>query len=111
VTKPFDASLNALVEAGPADWVNFLAPKAGLAPGPAEVLDTDLSVTAQADKAFRLAGPSAAVLHVELEGNPFGSDNAAVEAAIRAIQDPARLTRMETRLLHAASWDDLLATP
>jgi hypothetical protein len=70
VSKPYDASLNALIEAGPADWVNFLAPKAGLTPDPAEVLDTDLSVTAQADKAFRLAGPPAAILHVELEGNP-----------------------------------------
>jgi predicted transposase YdaD len=68
--KPFDASLNALIDAGPADWVNYLAPKAGLVPGPAEALDTDLSVTAQADKAFRLFGPPATILHIELEGNP-----------------------------------------
>ncbi|MBX9583334.1 MAG: hypothetical protein K2X87_23780 [Gemmataceae bacterium] len=70
MSKPFDATLNALIDARLADWVAFLAPKVGLAPGPAEVLDTDLSVTAQADKAFRLAGPPAAVLHLELEANP-----------------------------------------
>ncbi len=70
MSKPFDATLNSLIDAGPADWVALLAPRAGLAPGPAEVVDTDLSVTAQADKVFRLAGPPAALLHVELEANP-----------------------------------------
>jgi len=66
--KPYDASLNALIDAGPADWVRLLAPRVGLTPGPAEPVDTDLSVTAQSDKAFRLVGPPAAILHIELEG-------------------------------------------
>ncbi|HYH65584.1 MAG TPA: hypothetical protein VD866_12880 [Urbifossiella sp.] len=65
--KPYDASLNALIDAGPADWVRLLAPRVGLTPGPTEPVDTDLSVTAQSDKAFRLSGPPAAILHVELE--------------------------------------------
>jgi predicted transposase YdaD len=33
-------------------------------------VDTDLSVTAQSDKAFRLTGPPAAILHVELQSTP-----------------------------------------
>lgn len=65
--KPYDASLNALIDAGPADWVRLLAPRVGLTPGPAEPVDTDLSVTAQSDKAFRLTGPPATILHIELE--------------------------------------------
>lgn len=68
--KPFDASLNALIDAGPADWVRLLAPRVGLTPGPAEPVDTDLSVTAQSDKAFRLLGPPPAILHVELQSTP-----------------------------------------
>lgn len=41
-----------------------------MVPGPAELLDTDLSVTVQADKVFRLLGPPAALIHLELEANP-----------------------------------------
>lgn len=70
MSKPFDATLNRLIDTRPADWVAFLAPRVGLVPGPAEVLDTDLSVTAQADKVFRLTGPPAALIHLELEANP-----------------------------------------
>ena len=70
MAKPFDATLNSLIDTRPADWVAFLAPRLGLTPGPAEVLDTDLSVTAQADKVFRLTGPPAALIHLELEANP-----------------------------------------
>lgn len=67
--KQFDASLNGLIDAGPADWAAFLAPRVGLPPGPAHLLDTDLSVAAQSDKAFYLPGPPAAVIHVELEAD------------------------------------------
>ena len=70
MAKPFDATLNSLIDARPQDWVSFLAPRVGLVPGPAEVLDTDLSVTAQSDKVFRLTGPPAALIHLELEANP-----------------------------------------
>jgi len=70
VAKPFDATLNNLIDARPDDWVRFLAPRAGLAPGAAEVLDTDLSITVQADKVFRIAGAQPALLHLELEANP-----------------------------------------
>src|SRR5205823_8178066 len=70
VAKPFDATLNSLIDAGYGDWVAFLAPRVGLVPGPAEMLDTDLSITVQADKVFRLTNPPAALIHLELEANP-----------------------------------------
>ena len=70
MAKPFDATLNSLIDARPEDWVAFLAPRLGLEPGPAEILDTDLSATLQADKVFRLLGPPAALIHLELEANP-----------------------------------------
>ena len=70
MAKPFDATLNSLIDARPEDWVSFLAPRLGLTPGPAEVLDTDLSATVQADKVFRLIGPPASLIQLELEANP-----------------------------------------
>ena len=70
MSKPFDATLNSLIDARPEDWVAFLAPRVGLVPGPAEVIDTDLSATVQADKVFRLLGPPATLLHLELQSNP-----------------------------------------
>jgi predicted transposase YdaD len=70
VSKPFDATLNSLIDARPEDWVAYLAPRLRLVPGPAEVLDTDLSATVQADKVFRLHGPPSTLIHLELEANP-----------------------------------------
>ena len=32
MAKPFDATLNSLIDARPEDWVSFLAPRVGLAP-------------------------------------------------------------------------------
>ena len=66
-TKTFDASLNLFADIGPADWANFFAVRAGIPPGPATPLDTDLSVTAQADKLIRIDGPAPAILHLEFE--------------------------------------------
>lgn len=69
MAKPFDAALNALIDTRPEDWAAFLAARLGIPPGPAEVIDTDLSVTAQADKLFRINGPSPALVHLELESS------------------------------------------
>lgn len=69
MSKPYDATLNALIDARPDDWAAFLAARLGLPPGPATLLDTDLSVAAQSDKAFRLAGPPPAVIHLEFESS------------------------------------------
>jgi hypothetical protein len=67
VNKPFDAGLNALIDAHLADWAAYLTARLGLPPGPAEPVDTDLSATLQADRLFRVNGPVPFVLHLELE--------------------------------------------
>jgi hypothetical protein len=67
MAKQFDASLNKLIDLRPAEWAGFFAARAGVPPGPVEVLDTDLSSTLQADKLFRVNGPTPAALHLEFE--------------------------------------------
>ena len=67
MAKSFDATLNSLIDECPGDWADFLAARAGIPTGKAEVLDTDLSATLQADRLFRIDGPAPAVLHLELE--------------------------------------------
>src|SRR3954471_4820668 len=67
MAKAFDATLNMLIDDHVGDWANFLAARAGVPPGPAVVLDTDLSATLQADRLFRVDGATPAVLHLELE--------------------------------------------
>jgi hypothetical protein len=41
----------------------------------------------------------------------FGTPDPATDSALSAITDPERLERMAGRLLKAADWSDLLATP
>ncbi len=67
MSKPFDATLKQLIDAHAADWAQFLCARLGVPCGPAEVLDTDLSATAQADKVFRLDGAAPFLLHLELD--------------------------------------------
>jgi hypothetical protein len=67
MAKVFDATLNTLIDAHLADWAAFLARRVGVPPSPATSLDTDLSATLQADRLFRIDGPTPAVLHLELE--------------------------------------------
>lgn len=67
MAKPFDATLNALIDAHVDDWVRFLAARAGTPVGPATVLDTDLSATLQADRLFRVDAAVPYAIHLELE--------------------------------------------
>lgn len=67
MTKPFDATLNTLIDAHVAEWAAFLAARAGLPSGPVQVLDTDLSASLQADRLFRVDGPIPFAIHLELE--------------------------------------------
>lgn len=69
MAKTFDATLKQLVDQFGADWTGFLCRHLGLPKGTrAEPLDADLSVASpQADKLFRLSGPAAGLLHLELE--------------------------------------------
>jgi hypothetical protein len=69
MAKPFDATLNALIDDHLADWASFLAARCGIPPGPAGALDTDLSSTLQADRLFRIDGPVPAAIHLELESS------------------------------------------
>ena len=69
MAKPFDATLNALIDARPGDWADYLAARLGLPTGPADVLDTDLSTTLQADRLFRVNAPTPFVIHLELESS------------------------------------------
>ena len=70
MAKPFDATLNALIDLRPADWANGFARLVGIPPGPHVSLDTDLATTLQADKLFRIDGERPSLLHLELEANP-----------------------------------------
>ncbi|MDY3556436.1 hypothetical protein R5W24_005602 [Gemmata sp. JC717] len=67
--KPFDATLNTLIDAHLGDWAAFLGARVGVPPGPATPLDTDLSATLQVDRLFRIDGASPAALHLELESS------------------------------------------
>ena len=67
--KPYDATLNALLSVRPEDWAAHFGRIAGIPPGPAETLDTDLATTVQSDRVFRIAGASPALLHLELESD------------------------------------------
>ncbi|WP_020471228.1 RpnC/YadD family protein [Zavarzinella formosa] len=70
MSKPFDATLNGMIDTGPDQWANRFARIAGIPPGPSVPVDTDLATTLQADKVFRFNGPSPNLLHLELEANP-----------------------------------------
>jgi hypothetical protein len=67
MAKPFDATLNAMIDSYPTDWANFISSRAGVPIGQITCLDTDLSSTLQADRLFQVDGPTRAVLHLELE--------------------------------------------
>ena len=70
MAKPFDATLNALIDINPSEWAAGFGRIAGIPPGPCTVLDTDLATSLQADKLFRIDGERPCLLHLELEANP-----------------------------------------
>ena len=64
--KPFDAATKFLTEAQPDDWVSLFS----LPIGQTQVLDADLStVTAAADRVFRVGAKEPYLLHLEFQGN------------------------------------------
>ncbi len=71
MSKPFDNTLNTLIDGTAADWAAFLAGVVNIPPGPLTdydpVRDGNLSNTAYADKVFRIEGPNPAYLHLELQ--------------------------------------------
>jgi hypothetical protein len=67
MANEFDSILNRMIDLRADDWAAFLAARAGVPPGPATAEDTRLSVSAQADKVFRIDGPQPALVHLEME--------------------------------------------
>jgi hypothetical protein len=84
MTKPFDATLNLLIDLRADDWAAFLAARVGIPPGPATAVDTD-----QADKVFRIDGPEPMLVHLEMESSS-------------ALGIPAELMRYNVLLGHHA---------
>jgi predicted transposase YdaD len=65
--KPFDATTKDLLEADPVAWMAYLGVHLE---GTVEVIDSDLStVTAEADKVFRVVGPESYLVHVEMQSS------------------------------------------
>jgi predicted transposase YdaD len=69
VSKPFDATLNVMLDEEPAAWGRFLAAETRIPLGRVTTLDSDLSSTLQADRLFLVEGPIPAVVHLELESS------------------------------------------
>jgi predicted transposase YdaD len=70
MSKPYDATLKAMLEASPADWPRL----AGFQVGRAEVIDADVStVTAATDKVVRLYGDADAIMHFDFQAGPDAS--------------------------------------
>ncbi|MGL6073877.1 MAG: hypothetical protein ACRC8S_06930 [Fimbriiglobus sp.] len=67
MAKPFDATLNCLIDERLTDWASYLAARIPVPIGAVQPLDTDLSATLQADRLFQIDGPTPCVLHLELE--------------------------------------------
>jgi len=66
MSKPYDATLKAMLEASPADWPKL----AGFQIALAEVIDADVStVSAATDKVLRLSGPDA-IMHFDFQAGP-----------------------------------------
>src|SRR5690242_9359117 len=67
MSKPYDATLKAMLEASPLDWPRL----AGFQVSAAEVIDADLStVTAATDKVLRIRGPEDALMHFDFQAGP-----------------------------------------
>jgi predicted transposase YdaD len=67
MSKPYDASLKAMLETSPADWLKL----AGFPVMRAEVIDADVStVTAATDKVLRLFGATNALMSFDFQAGP-----------------------------------------
>lgn len=69
MAKPFDATLNRLIDLRPDEWAEAFARIFGLPSGPCSSLDTDLATTVQADRVFKIGGPMPTILHLEFESS------------------------------------------
>ena len=65
MTKPFDATLNRMIDVRPEEWAACFAKITGIPPGPSVSIDNDLATAVQADKIFRIDGERPSMLHLE----------------------------------------------
>ena len=70
MSKPFDATLNALIDLQASQWANCFARVAGAPAGPSTSINANLSSSLQADRVFRIDAEQPYLLHLELEANP-----------------------------------------
>jgi hypothetical protein len=70
MSKPFDATLNALIDLRASQWADCFASVAGMPVGPSEPINTNLSSSLQADRVFRIDSKEPYLLHLELEASP-----------------------------------------
>ncbi len=75
MAKPFDATLEQLLDLFAVDWIEWLAPELGLPAGiGVDALDVDLStVQVAADRVFRLRPPAEGLLHIEPQASWDGA--------------------------------------
>ncbi len=75
MAKPFDATLEQLLDLFAVDWIEWLAPELGLPAGiGVDPLDVDLStVQVAADRVFRLRPPAEGLLHIEPQASWDGA--------------------------------------
>ena len=67
MAKPFDATTKDLLETDPVAWMAYFGLRTQ---GTVEVIDSDLStVTAEADKVFRVLGPESYLIHIEMQSS------------------------------------------
>jgi hypothetical protein len=69
MSKPFDATLNTLIDRHLRNWVTFLCDQTQLTYGEPTSIDTDLSITSQADKLIRVEATEPYLLHLEVESS------------------------------------------
>lgn len=70
MSKPFDATLNVLIDLSASHWADCFARFAGMPSGPSSTISTNLSSSLQADRVFRIDSDPPYLLHLELESSP-----------------------------------------
>jgi hypothetical protein len=70
MSKPYDATLNEMLDLRSAEWAECFSRLLGLPVGQSSPLDSDLATTLQADRVYLIESTKPYILHLELEANP-----------------------------------------
>lgn len=85
MSKPFDATMNSLIDIRPEDWAGYLAARLGIPFGDVGVIDSDLSATVQADRQSIQSERGKRILDTPRIGSADGFLNAGVSFAPLAL--------------------------